>query len=61
VTILSKWLEAPVKKGTKIGTAAFYCGDTLIFETPLLAAEDVPRRTFTDTFQMLLRALFRGK
>ncbi len=61
VTILPKWLEAPVKKGTKIGTAAFYCGDTLIFEMPLLAAEDVPRRTFTDTFQMLLRALFRGK
>lgn len=59
VIVMPKWAEAPVRQGDAVGTAAFYCGDTLISETPLLAAEDVPRRRFCDTLRMLLGALFR--
>ena len=57
--VLPRWRDAPVRKGDVIGSAAFYCGDTLVSETPLLAAEDVPRRTFRDTLRMLLHAMFR--
>jgi hypothetical protein len=59
VIVMPRWIEAPVKEGDPVGSAAFYCGDTLISETPLLAAEDVPRRRFSDTLRMLLGTLFR--
>ena len=42
--VMPRWKEAPVQKGDAVGAAAFYCGDTLVSETVLLAAEDVPRR-----------------
>ena len=58
VTVLPAYAEAPVRRGAKLGTAAFYCGDTLLFETPLTAAADVPRRGFRETLQMLIHALF---
>ena len=59
VIVMPRWIEAPVKEGDPVGSAAFYCGDTLISETPLLAAENVPRRRFGDTLRMLLGTLFR--
>ncbi|MCQ2407378.1 MAG: D-alanyl-D-alanine carboxypeptidase [Oscillospiraceae bacterium] len=55
--VLPRWLEAPVQRGDVIGTAAFYCGDTLLYESPLTAADDVPRRSFLHTLQMLIAAL----
>lgn len=59
VTVLPRWLEAPVEKNARIGTAAFYCDDTLICEAVLRTAEAVPRRKWTDTMRMLLCALFQ--
>lgn len=59
VLILPKYLEAPVKRGDQIGTAAFYCGDTLLYEAALTAAEDVPRRSFLETLRMLLVNMFK--
>jgi D-alanyl-D-alanine carboxypeptidase (penicillin-binding protein 5/6) len=58
VVVLPKYLEAPVKCGDIIGNAAFYCGDTLVYESPLTAAEDVPRRGFREAFRMLLNSLY---
>ena len=55
--VLPRWLDAPVHRGDVIGTAAFYCGDTLLYESPLTAADDVPRRSFLHTLRMLLAAL----
>lgn len=57
--VLPKYLEAPVHAGDIIGEAAFYCGDTLICEAPLTAAEDIPRRTFREALRMLLNALYK--
>ena len=57
--VLPAYAEAPVRCGQKLGTAAFYCGDTLLCEVPLTAAEDVPRRDFRRALRMLLSALFR--
>lgn len=58
VTVLPRWLDAPVQKNAVIGAAAFYCDDTLICEATLRASESVPRRRLADTLRMLLHAMF---
>lgn len=58
VVVLPAYLEAPVYKGQQIGTAAFYCGDSLLYETPITAAEAVPRRGFRETLKKLFLSLF---
>ena len=57
--ILPEYLEAPVQKGDIIGEIAFYSGDTLLYESPLTAAEDVPYRGFSETLCLLLGNLFK--
>ena len=59
IVCLPRYLEAPVRQGDLLGEAAFYCGDTLLYEAPLTAAEDVPRRTLKETLRMLLGNLFK--
>lgn len=58
VVVLPRYAEAPVQRGAVLGHAAFYCGDTLLYEVPLTAAEDIPRRSFSAALLMLLRAMF---
>ena len=57
--ILPAYAEAPVRRGDRLGTAAFCCGDTLLYEIPLLAAEDVPARGFLDSAKILLANMFK--
>ena len=47
-------VNAPVAKGTQIGTMAVSSGESVIAEIPILAGEDVPKITYG---QMLLRVL----
>ena len=61
VTLLPAYAEAPVRRGEQLGTAAFYCGDALLYEIPLTAAEDVPKRSLKATARLLLTALFAGR
>lgn len=44
---LPAYVEAPVQKGRKIGSVAFYNGDTLLYETALVTAEPVEAMTFS--------------
>jgi D-alanyl-D-alanine carboxypeptidase (penicillin-binding protein 5/6) len=46
VIVIPEYLEAPLKKGQKIGTAAFYNGDTLVFETDIIVKNDVERLSY---------------
>ena len=55
--ILPKRVAAPVAAGQVIGAAAFYCGDTLLYETALIAADPVPKRGFWEALTMLLAKL----
>ncbi|MBR5373033.1 MAG: D-alanyl-D-alanine carboxypeptidase [Oscillospiraceae bacterium] len=57
VVILPKCIAAPVEAGQAIGTAAFYCGDSLLYETALIAADPVPKRGFSEALTMLLAKL----
>lgn len=59
LTLLPAYAEAPVAQGQRLGTAAFFCDDTLLYEMPLTAAESVPERGLRDTAVRLLAALFR--
>lgn len=58
VLILPQYVQAPVNAGQRLGEAAFYCEDALIYEVSLRAAVSVPKRTFRDCFAMLLANLF---
>ena len=58
LTLLPSYAEAPVRQGQQLGTAAFFCGDTLLYEVPLTAAESVPERGLRDTAVRLLAAVF---
>lgn len=57
-TVLSEALEAPVARGEQVGELQIFAGDILRETIPLLAAEDVPRRTTGAIFFQMLQRLF---
>lgn len=59
VVILPNYVEAPVARGDVIGRVAFYCEDTLLYDTALCAAADIERRDFGDAFALLLGNMFK--
>ncbi len=44
--ILPEYIDAPVKKDQNIGTAGFYNGDTLVFETDIVTKNNVERLSY---------------
>ncbi len=59
VVVLPNYAEAPVHRGDALGRVAFYCEDTLLYETTLCAVADVQRRSFWDAFALLLGNMFK--
>ncbi len=58
VTVLPEYLDAPLEKGQKIGTAAFYNGDTLLYESSIIVKNDVDKLSFRYVFkEMMLNIL----
>ena len=56
---LPESLTAPVEKGQQVGTLTVRCGDEILREIPLTAAEGVERMTWGGLFlQLLQRAVF---
>ena len=54
-------LTAPVAAGQAVGTLTLLDGETEVLTVPILAAEDVPRRSWSGLFAQLLRmATFAG-
>ena len=54
-------LTAPVTAGQTVGTLTLLDGETEVLSVPILAAEDVPRRSWSGLFAQLLRmATFAG-
>ena len=54
ITVLPKYLEAPVQKGQVIGYAAFYDGKSLIYEAEIVAAESVDRLDYKNSLVKML-------
>ncbi len=60
-TVLPDDLTAPVEKGQQVGTLTVRCGDAVLQEIPLVAADGVERMTWGGLFLHLLqRAVFGG-
>ncbi len=53
-------LQAPVKKGDKAGVVKFYLDKEFIGEIPLVATEDVERKTFIQSLSGILKKWFLG-
>ena len=58
---LRESLQAPVKKGDKVGTIVYMCGKEKAGEYPVKAAEDVKEMTLTDVFGIMFRFGYTGK
>ncbi|MBE6976174.1 MAG: D-alanyl-D-alanine carboxypeptidase [Ruminococcaceae bacterium] len=60
-TELEEFVNAPVSKGQRLGTLSVLVGEQTISQMPLVAAEAVPRLTWSDLFLMVLRKLAMAK
>ncbi len=47
-------IQAPVEKGTSLGTLTVKAGEEVLGEIPLVAESHIPRLTFTDLFMQML-------
>lgn len=56
--MLPKYLEAPVRKGEKIGEISFYYGDSLIYRARLIALSEVERLSLGKALCKLLKLSF---
>ena len=54
VTVLPDYINAPVEKGQRLGTAAFYSGDTLVWETDIAAKSSVDSLTYLYVLKKML-------
>ncbi|MBR1592526.1 MAG: D-alanyl-D-alanine carboxypeptidase [Ruminococcus sp.] len=59
VVVIPEYIDAPVRKGQKIGMASFYNGDVLVCEIPITAKEDVDRLSFGWIFGKTLLELIK--
>ena len=59
--ILEESLAAPVSKGQRLGTLSVKVGDQTIAQIPMIAAEAVPKLSWSDLFLMVLRRFAMSK
>ena len=57
--LIPQYVDAPVKKGQRIGVAGFYNGDTLLFETALVAQQTVDKVDFVHGIGKSLDILYK--
>ena len=55
---LAESVEAPVEQGQQLGTLTVSSGEKTVAEIPLLAAEAVPRLTYLQLLERLMRVAF---
>ncbi len=59
VVVLPEYVQAPVKRGQQVGTAAFYNGSTLVCETPVIVKSDVKRLSFAFVLRNMLLKMIK--
>lgn len=59
VIFLPEYIEAPVRKGQKVGVVAFYIDDALIFESELVTSSDVEKMTTAKAFKIIITKLLK--
>jgi D-alanyl-D-alanine carboxypeptidase (penicillin-binding protein 5/6) len=59
VVFLPEYIDAPVSKGQRLGEVCFYIGDTMVYQSDLIATESVERLTFPKALKRVLYYLVR--
>ncbi len=59
VVVIPEYLQAPVKRGQQVGTAAFYNGSSLVCEIPLIVKSDVKRLSFGYVLKNMLLKMIK--
>ena len=54
VVVLPEYICAPVKRGQRVGTAGFYQGDTLVYESDVVVKESVEQLSMKHIFSRLM-------
>ena len=57
--MIPEYVDAPVKKGQKVGCIGFYNGKTLLYETDLVALAEVEKRGFWSSIAKCLIVLYK--
>ena len=60
VIVMPEYVCAPLKKGQKVGTAAFYNGDSLVYETDIVVLNDVEKLSYSYIFKKMLSKLIEN-
>ena len=55
--VIPEYISAPVRKGQPIGCAAFYCGDSLVYEAAVIADSDIEALSFDFIVEAMLLKL----
>jgi D-alanyl-D-alanine carboxypeptidase (penicillin-binding protein 5/6) len=59
VVVEPLFVKAPVKKGQRVGTVAFYLEKTLLHETDLIADGDVEKNSFCKSLKKIIVKMFK--
>jgi len=59
VVLIPDYVDAPVKKGQSVGRIGFYNGDSLLYETNLVACEAVDKADFAGSIKKLLSIMYK--
>ncbi len=59
VIFMPEYIKAPFREEHCVGTAAFYCGDTLMYETKLVTKNSVDKNTFFKSVTKLISKMFK--
>lgn len=54
VVVIPEFVDAPLRKNQKIGTVAFYSGESLVYETDIIVKNDVKKLSYGYVFKELL-------
>lgn len=57
--LIPDYIEAPVKKGQVVGRVGFYSGDTLLYETNLVACEKIEKNDFSNSMRKIMDILYK--
>ena len=57
--LIPQYVEAPVAKGQTVGRVGFYDGDTLLYETDLIALSTVEEMGFYEAMRKCLSILYK--
>lgn len=59
VVLIPDYIEAPVKKGQLVGKVGFYNGDSLIYETNLIACDTIEKADFSSSLKKVLSIMYK--